>query len=63
MTSLQEKRALMRTLAQSVDQAEAERRGQQEVLRLKREQRKVREEEKFASAALFIGVARQQEKE
>ena len=53
----------MRTLAQSVDQAEAERRRQQEVLRLKREQRKVREEEKFASAALFIGVARQQEKE
>ena len=36
---------------------------QLEVARLKREQRKVREEEKFSAAALFVGVARQQEKE
>ena len=52
----------MRALGEYSDQAEAERRRQQEVLRLKREQRKVREEEKFASAALFVGVAKQQEK-
>ena len=59
----QEKEELLRNLAGYKDKADADRARQLELARLKREQRKVREEEKFSAAALFISVAKEQEKE
>ena len=54
---------MLKYLAGYRDAAAAERARQLEIARLKREQRKVKEEEKFNTAALFISVQREHEKE
>ena len=59
--SAQEKEALLKTLDKYKESVDEQRMKQMELTRLKREQRKAREEEKFTAAALYISMARDQQ--
>lgn len=57
----QEKAELLQRLQDSDSKYAQEQHRQMELVRLKREQRKVHQEEKFESAALILGLARESE--
>ncbi|KAJ8301441.1 hypothetical protein KUTeg_020428 [Tegillarca granosa] len=57
-----EKEELLRRLRNESDRQEQERKRQIEVMKLKKQERKARKEEKFNSAALVIGLAEEHEK-
>ncbi len=57
---VQEKAALMKQLMESGDDLQRERDRQMTLARLRMEQRQVRQEERFNSAALMLGLAEEQ---
>ncbi|XP_035826163.1 uncharacterized protein LOC101847194 [Aplysia californica] len=58
----EEKAALLRRLAEMKDESEKQRQKQLEMLRLRREQRRLREEDKFDSAAMVLGLSEENDK-
>ena len=60
--SFQERDELLRRLREGDDKLAKERARQAELARLKREQRKARQEEKFDAAAIVLGMAQKGEK-
>ena len=57
----QEREELLKRLRAGSDQEEAERQRQLEMLRLRREQRRAKQEDKFDAAALVLGLAQDRE--
>ena len=60
--AFQERDELLRRLREGDDKLAKERARQAELARLKREQRKARQEEKFDAAAIVLGMAQKGEK-
>lgn len=61
-TEFQERDALLKGLRDQDDSLQAERARQAELARLKREQRKARQEDHFDAAAIALGLAQKGEK-
>ena len=60
---IQEKEELLKILQNAGDDLEKERERQANIARLRRDERLARDEDRFGSAALILGLAEKQDKE
>ena len=60
---IQEKEELLKRLQNAGDDLEKERERQANIARLRRDERLARDEDRFGSAALILGLAEKQDKE